>query len=147
MRIPSVDLTLLTAAELDALEQINLWRVAKVGPQLFDLVYASLFRVTVPCEKFSPIFPKIEITRTKVPPPRFRDHFPIFTDTTMRVAQQRARSMQNLGVKHVRPISCSFLLFVDNIDCVHRWCSPLETSGPRATSFARSLPSCPSNFR
>lgn len=88
-------------AELDALEQINLWRVAKVGPQLFDLVYASLFRVTVPCEKFSPIFPKIEITRTKVPPPRFRDHFPIFTDTTMRVAQQRARSMQNLGVKHV----------------------------------------------
>ncbi|TFY83040.1 hypothetical protein EWM64_g970 [Hericium alpestre] len=75
--------------DLDALEELHLWRPTKIQPDLFELVYASRYCVTVPCIKFRPIVQEISIARTKEMPLKFKDQFPRFSDISIKVAEQQ----------------------------------------------------------
>ena len=91
------------ADELAALEQLHLWHTAGVNRDLFELVYASRFRVHIPCANFKPLKDQIRIERTKEMVFRRKDQFPRFTDLTIQIAQQRiASSPSKLGIKQVR---------------------------------------------
>ncbi|TFY71134.1 hypothetical protein EVG20_g1874 [Dentipellis fragilis] len=72
--------------ELAALEELHLWRVTETQPDLFELVYASSYRVTVPCKDFRPILDKVEIARMREMP---KDQHPRLTDVSLKLAQQR----------------------------------------------------------
>ncbi|KAJ7293774.1 Spc7 kinetochore protein-domain-containing protein [Mycena rebaudengoi] len=49
--------------ELNDLQDLHMFRATKVLPDLFEYVYASQFRVSIPCRNFVPIVAKVEISR------------------------------------------------------------------------------------
>ena len=91
------------ADELAALEQLHLWQIARVKPDVCELVYASRCHIHVPCTKYKPKKDQIRITKTKEIIFSVKDQFPRFTDLIIDVAQQRLASYpSNLKMKHVR---------------------------------------------
>ncbi|KAH9178909.1 hypothetical protein EDB89DRAFT_2063822 [Lactarius sanguifluus] len=87
--------------ELASLEELHLWHTSRIQPDLFEFVYASRFRVHIPCVGFKPLRGQIRIAKTEDMPLRLKDQFPRFTDLTIQVAQQRLASSPNLGIKQI----------------------------------------------
>ncbi|KAI9444980.1 Spc7 kinetochore protein-domain-containing protein [Lactarius indigo] len=87
--------------ELASLEELHLWHTSRIQPDLFEFVYASRFRVHIPCVGFKPLRGQIRIAKTEDMPLRLKDQFPRFTDLTIQVAQQRLASSSNLGIKQI----------------------------------------------
>jgi hypothetical protein len=97
--------------ELATLEQLHLWHTARGNRDLFDMIYASRFRVHIPCANFKPLKNQIRIERTKEMVFKQKDQFPRFTDLCIQVAQQRiASSPPKLGIKQVMIVCLSFLI-------------------------------------
>ncbi|KAK0198720.1 Spc7 kinetochore protein-domain-containing protein [Armillaria mellea] len=63
-------------SELEALEDMHMLHVAKVNSQLFEYVYASQFRVSIPCVNFLPIVQKVEVQTLDTVRFKFKDDFP-----------------------------------------------------------------------
>ncbi|KAH9004218.1 Spc7 kinetochore protein-domain-containing protein [Lactarius hatsudake] len=87
--------------ELASLEELHLWHTSRIQPDLFEFIYASRFRVHIPCVGFKPLKGQIRIAKTEDTPLRLKDQFPRFTDLTIQVAQQRLASSPNLGIKQI----------------------------------------------
>ncbi|KAK0208620.1 Spc7 kinetochore protein-domain-containing protein [Desarmillaria ectypa] len=63
-------------SELEALEDMHMFHVAKVNSQLFEYVYASEFRVCIPCVNFLPIAQKVEVQMLDAVRFKYKDDFP-----------------------------------------------------------------------
>ena len=87
--------------ELASLEELHLWHISRVQPDLFEFVYASRFRVHIPCVGFKPLKNQIRITKTKEMLHERKDQFPRFTDLMIQVAEQRFVSYPDVGIKKV----------------------------------------------
>jgi kinetochore protein Spc7/SPC105 len=64
-----------------------MFRIAKVNPDLFEFVYASLFHVSIPCRKFIPTVSNISITRFGKTSTRYKDDFPKLSAFLLKTAQ------------------------------------------------------------
>ncbi|KAK0481852.1 Spc7 kinetochore protein-domain-containing protein [Armillaria novae-zelandiae] len=62
--------------ELEALEDMHMLHVAKVNSQLFEYVYASQFRVSIPCVNFLPIVQEVEVQMLDTVRFKYKDDFP-----------------------------------------------------------------------
>jgi len=51
------------ADELETLESLHLWRAVKVHPDWLEFIYASMYRVSIPCVKFKPVVHELDIRR------------------------------------------------------------------------------------
>ena len=85
------DLTFL-AEELEALQDLHLWRTLKLDPSLVMFVYAARYTVTIPCMKFYPVLSKVDIQRVKGLRLRERDNFPQLTQLMLQGALYVVRS-------------------------------------------------------
>src|SRR5271163_1337079 len=74
-------------AELEALEELHMFRATKVNADLFEYVYASLFHVSIPCKKFIPTPSTISITRFRKASTRYKDDFPKLSAFLLKTAQ------------------------------------------------------------
>jgi hypothetical protein len=93
--------------ELASLEELHLWHISRAQPDLFEFVYASRFRVHVPCVGFKPLKNQIRITKTKEMLLGRKDQFPRFTDLMIQVGEQRFVSFPDVGIKKVQfVVSC-----------------------------------------
>ncbi|KAH8086664.1 Spc7 kinetochore protein-domain-containing protein [Cristinia sonorae] len=63
-------------AELEALQDLHLWRCIRLTSDVVDFVYATRYQVKIPCSHFTPIPSRIEIHKTKRLNHRERDVFP-----------------------------------------------------------------------
>lgn len=63
-------------SELEALEDMHMLHVAKVNSHLFEYVYASQFRVSIPCVNFLPIVQKVEVQTLDTVRFKYKDDFP-----------------------------------------------------------------------
>ncbi|KAF7792468.1 hypothetical protein EIP86_003507 [Pleurotus ostreatoroseus] len=69
--------------ELEALQDLHLWRSLKLQSSLIEFEYASRFLVSIPCVKYKPVAAKLTITRTKGSKLKERDSFPELTRLMM----------------------------------------------------------------
>ncbi|EIW64941.1 uncharacterized protein TRAVEDRAFT_68623 [Trametes versicolor FP-101664 SS1] len=72
--------------ELEALQDLHLWRAVKHTPDLVEFLYASKYHVTLPCRNFKPVLSQATIVRTKQSRLKERDAFPQFTDLVVKTA-------------------------------------------------------------
>lgn len=63
-------------SELEALEDMHMFHVAKVDSHLFEYVYASQFRVCIPCVNFLPVVQKVEVQTLDAVRFKYKDDFP-----------------------------------------------------------------------
>jgi kinetochore protein Spc7/SPC105 len=75
-------------AELEALEELHMWRTTKVDPKMFEFIYREYFRVTIPCVKFRPVLAKLDITKLENAKLKFKDAYPHLSNFLLRAAKQ-----------------------------------------------------------
>ncbi|KAF5375271.1 hypothetical protein D9758_000082 [Tetrapyrgos nigripes] len=77
--------------ELETLEDLHMFRITKVNANIFEYVYASAYRVSIPCQKYQPVVEKIDI----VPVPessRHKDDFPRLKNFLLSAAKHMIRN-------------------------------------------------------
>uniref|UniRef100_A0A0W0F5T4 Spc7 kinetochore protein domain-containing protein n=1 Tax=Moniliophthora roreri TaxID=221103 RepID=A0A0W0F5T4_MONRR len=77
--------------ELEALENLHMFRVCKVNANLFEYVHASRFRVTIPCKNYIPLVEKVDISRMPDARSKLKDDFPRLSDFLLMGAKQLVR--------------------------------------------------------
>lgn len=94
-------LTDLLLGELEALEDLHMFRITKVNSNLFEYVYSSLFQVSIPCKNFMPIVTKVNITYHGKPNSRYKDDFPRLSAFLLASANQYITEGDDLTVREV----------------------------------------------
>ncbi|KAI0726175.1 Spc7 kinetochore protein-domain-containing protein [Fomitopsis betulina] len=74
--------------ELEALQDLHLWRATKISPTMIQFIYASRYEVSIPCMMHEPILADVTISKVKDLRLKERDHFPSFTTLALQAAQQ-----------------------------------------------------------
>ena len=98
-------------AELEALEDLHLWHTAKLSPDLVEFLYASKYYVSIPCTKYTPICPQVQVRKTEQAKLKEKDSFPHFTELIVKTARKLiAESQEKLSLKQVRTFSLSNFL-------------------------------------
>jgi len=87
--------------ELEALEDLHMFRITKVNSNLFEYVYSSLFQVSIPCKNFMPIVTKVNITYHGKANSRYKDDFPRLSAFLLASANQYITEGDNLTVREV----------------------------------------------
>ena len=96
---------ILTSGELEALEDLHMFRITKVDTNLFEYVYNSLFLVSIPCKNFIPIVSKVDITRYGKENTRYKDNFPKLSAFLLSTAKYLINEGENLTVREVSDLS------------------------------------------
>ena len=73
---------------------------------MFEFIYASSYRVSVPCMKFRPLISDIEITRLLEDKTRYRDSFPVLSPLLLGAARSLVQTLggdksKDVGVRQV----------------------------------------------
>ncbi|KAG6866877.1 hypothetical protein C0991_008814 [Blastosporella zonata] len=76
-------------AELESLEDLHMFRVTKVNAEEFEYVYASQFRVTIPCKNYVPVISRVDVVRMDMTRTRAKDNFPGLSDLLLRKAKEQ----------------------------------------------------------
>ncbi|EAU93226.1 hypothetical protein CC1G_10294 [Coprinopsis cinerea okayama7 len=87
--------------ELDALEDLHLTRIIKVNAQVFEFIYDSTYRVSIPCTNFVPIVSKVNIMRLEHTRTTFKDDFPKLTNLFVACAAAILDEERDLTVRHI----------------------------------------------
>jgi len=87
--------------ELEALEDLHMFRATKVNSDLFEYVYASQLRVSIPCRNFVPVAAHMEVTRLEKARSRFKDDLPRLSDFLLDMAKQQIVHGKNLAACQV----------------------------------------------
>ena len=96
--------------ELEALQELHLWRPIKQTADLVEFVYGSKYQVSLPCRRYKPLLAQATVTRTKQSKLKERDAFPQVTELIVRTAQSLiAECNEKLEIKQVRPVQWSWL--------------------------------------
>lgn len=123
--------------ELEALEDLHMFRTTKVSANHFEYVYASLFRITIPCAKFLPIVSRVDISRVDKTRSKIKDDFPRLSDFLLSAARRMIVEGEDLTVRQVCTCFPSCIL-VAHIGLPHRLCIVWQTTGHHVPSFVRS---------
>jgi kinetochore protein Spc7/SPC105 len=78
-----------------------MFRATKVNSDLFEYVYASQLRVSIPCKRFMPIVTRVEVTKLETARSRFKDDFPRLSNFLLDIAKQQIIHEKNLAVRQV----------------------------------------------
>ncbi|KAF9821806.1 hypothetical protein IEO21_00236 [Rhodonia placenta] len=87
--------------ELEALQDLHLWRTTKLSADVVEFIYASRYQVTIPCIMHKPIANKVSISRARDSRTRERDTFPRFTDLALLTAQQMVASLGQCSLRGI----------------------------------------------
>ncbi|KAG6868547.1 hypothetical protein C0993_001243 [Termitomyces sp. T159_Od127] len=74
--------------ELESLEDLHMFRVTQVNANMFEYVYASQFRVIIPCENYVPLTKRVDVERLDKTKSRIKDSFPRLSDFLLRMAKE-----------------------------------------------------------
>lgn len=106
-------LTNFLIGELEALEDLHMFRITKVNSNLFEYVYSSLFHVSIPCKNFMPIVTKVNITYHGKQNSRYKDDFPRLSAFLLASANQYITDGDDLTVREVTFLLCSSSPFAE----------------------------------
>ncbi|TFK41287.1 Spc7 kinetochore protein-domain-containing protein [Crucibulum laeve] len=87
--------------ELEALEDLHMFRATKVTSVMFEYIYASQFRVSIPCRNFLPILTKVDITLIDKTKSKYKDDSPRLSDYLLNSAKQMITDEDDMSVRQV----------------------------------------------
>ncbi|KIJ68713.1 hypothetical protein HYDPIDRAFT_24966 [Hydnomerulius pinastri MD-312] len=87
--------------ELEALQNLHMWRATKILPDLFEFIYASTYCVSIPCIKFRPVIANIQIKRTEDAKTKYKDAFPVLSALMLRTAKQLALQAEDASIRQI----------------------------------------------
>lgn len=93
--------------ELEALEELHMVRVIRVNSQLFEYIYDSTFRVSIPCKNSRPVVAKIAISRLEPTRTRAKDDFPKLSSLFLTAATHVLDDDEDNTVPKVHQLSLS----------------------------------------
>lgn len=76
-----------------------MFRATKVNADLFEYVYASQFRVSIPCNNFRPVVSKTDISRVDKTRTKFKDDFQRLSDFFLSSARQQTCQEGDLTIR------------------------------------------------
>ncbi|KAG6919603.1 hypothetical protein DXG01_004267 [Tephrocybe rancida] len=76
-------------AELESLEDLHMFRVTKVNAEVFEYVYASQFRVIIPCKNYVPVTSRVDVVKMDKARKKVKDNFPRLSDFLLRMAKDQ----------------------------------------------------------
>ncbi|KAJ3567148.1 hypothetical protein NP233_g6546 [Leucocoprinus birnbaumii] len=88
--------------ELETLEDLHRFHIKKVSENMLEYIYASHFRVTIPCNNYLPIASRVDISRIDGPGLRTKDDFPKLSQLLLQAAK--------VLIHHTQPISCKEII-------------------------------------
>jgi hypothetical protein len=91
--------------ELEALEDLHMFRATKVNSGIFEYVYASQFRVSIPCKNFVPIISRVDVITVDKARGKHKDEFPRLSKIFLDMAKQQIVRGKNLTTRQVGPVS------------------------------------------
>ncbi|KAG6888765.1 hypothetical protein C0992_007556 [Termitomyces sp. T32_za158] len=74
--------------ELEFLEDLHRFRVTQVNADMFEYIYASSYRVTIPCENYVPLTKRVDVERLDKTKSMIQDNFPRLSDFLLRMAKE-----------------------------------------------------------
>ncbi|KAG6814029.1 hypothetical protein H0H92_003879 [Tricholoma furcatifolium] len=74
--------------ELESLEDLHMLRITKVNSEMFEYIYASQFRVSIPCKNYVPMHTRVDVTRMDKARTKVKDHFPRLSDFLLHMAKE-----------------------------------------------------------
>ncbi|KAF9229625.1 hypothetical protein BS17DRAFT_688618 [Gyrodon lividus] len=87
--------------ELEALQNLHMWRATKILPDLFEFTYASSYCVSIPCIKFRPVVADIQIRRTENAKTKNKEDFPVLNALMLRTAKQLIVQPEDQGFHQI----------------------------------------------
>ncbi|KAF5377618.1 hypothetical protein D9615_005105 [Tricholomella constricta] len=87
--------------ELDSLEDLHMFRVTKVNAEMFEYVYGSKFRVTIPCTNFVPIVKQLDVTRVDEARAQIKDSFPRLSEFLLQMAREQIVRGENRTTRQI----------------------------------------------
>ncbi|KAF9452580.1 hypothetical protein P691DRAFT_772204 [Macrolepiota fuliginosa MF-IS2] len=87
--------------ELEALEDLHRFHITRVDESMFEYVYASYFKVTVPCRNFLPITSNVGITHVGDPMTKTKDDFPKLSTTLLQAAKALVHRLNPSSCKEI----------------------------------------------
>jgi kinetochore protein Spc7/SPC105 len=78
-----------------------MFRVTVVNAEMFEFIYASQFRVSVPCLKFRPRVEKVAISRLDAAKFQHKDAFPHLSQLWLLAARERVARKKDLSTIQV----------------------------------------------
>jgi hypothetical protein len=125
--------------QLEMFQELHMFRVTKVSAELFEFIYASQFRVSLPCVKFTPVVEKVNICRVDARRSKFKDAFPQLGDFWLRTAREHIALGKRRTITEVSQSICTHRPGVDNhlIDRAASW-------GLLVFMFSNSISTTPS---
>ncbi|KIJ21478.1 hypothetical protein PAXINDRAFT_159567 [Paxillus involutus ATCC 200175] len=85
--------------ELEALQNLHMWKATKIFPDLFEFTYASSYSVSIPCIKFRPVAADIQIRRTENAKTKYKEAFPIMSALMLRTAKQLVTRAEDQSIR------------------------------------------------
>lgn len=94
--------------ELETLEDLHRFHITKVDENSFEYIYASHFKVVIPCTNFRPISSKVDIIRVGNMTSKPKDDFPklshiLFQAAITLVRQSKSRSCKEVNLVYNPP--------------------------------------------
>ncbi|EIW86479.1 hypothetical protein CONPUDRAFT_45562 [Coniophora puteana RWD-64-598 SS2] len=88
--------------ELTALQTLHTWKASKIAPDMFEFIYASTYRVSVPCVKFRPLVNDVEIIRLDEAKTKYKDPFPALSPLSLDTARRLVHTLdKDVGVRQI----------------------------------------------
>ncbi|RDB29117.1 hypothetical protein Hypma_015188 [Hypsizygus marmoreus] len=87
--------------ELEALEDLHMFRTTKVHGDLFEYVYASRFRVSIPCKNFVPVVKRVDVIRVDNARTKVKDNFPRLSDFLLHMAKEQIVRGENRTTRQI----------------------------------------------
>ncbi|KAJ3796448.1 Spc7 kinetochore protein-domain-containing protein [Lentinula aff. detonsa] len=87
--------------ELQALEDLHMFHISQVQPDIFEYTYASAYQVTVPCQNYLPLVERVDISRVPEIRTKYKDEFPILSSFLLSAAKEYVRDGKAPSIRHI----------------------------------------------
>ena len=121
--------------ELEALQDMHMWRLTKIESAYAELVYTSRYQVCIPCKNFRPLLDDVTISPAKDLRAKERDAFPQLTALTL---QQAHAVLLDRQCKNIRMVRGTGVRLCTTADLRRRYSRLSATFGHRVLNFELS---------
>ncbi|KAJ3890201.1 Spc7 kinetochore protein-domain-containing protein [Lentinula edodes] len=87
--------------ELQALEDLHMFHISKVQPDLFEFTYASAYHITIPCQDYLPLVDSVDISKLPELCTKYKDEFPVLTNFLLSAAKEYIRDSKAPSIRHI----------------------------------------------
>ncbi|KAJ4485552.1 Spc7 kinetochore protein-domain-containing protein [Lentinula aciculospora] len=87
--------------DLQAFEDLHMFHISKVRPDLFQYTYASAYQVLIPCQDYLPLVESVDILKLPEIRARHKDEFPWLSNFLLSAAKKYVRDSKASSIRHI----------------------------------------------